>query len=110
MLSVRKTDSGDIVADINYFPATGQVIETRDWKPRLLGDADDNTRKMLIRNIRGMEDEFELDRNGFKFIKLPSKPRDTSTDAIIQKKYYTEVEGLLKKLYVLENLSSLAEP
>lgn len=97
----------DVEADINYFPATtGDVIETRDWKPRLLGDADENTRKMTIHDVRGFEDRFELDRNGFKFIKLPAKARDVSTDEKIQDKYYPEVAEVLKELYAQPEKSS----
>lgn len=32
---------GQVLADINYFTATGETIETKDWKPRLLGDANE---------------------------------------------------------------------
>lgn len=90
----------DVEADINYFPAsTGDVIETKDWKPRLLGDADEHTRKMTIHDVRGIEDRFALDRNGFKFVKLPTKARDVSTDEMIQDEYYPEVAEVLKELY-----------
>lgn len=91
----------DVEADINYFPASGEVIETQDWKPRLLGEADEHTRKMTIRDVRGMESHFELDKNGFTFIQLPTKSRDVSTDEKIQGEYYAEVAEVLKELYAI---------
>lgn len=99
MPSDGQDGSAYIMADINYFPATGKVIETKDWRPRLLGDTNEFSRKMTIRDIRGLEDEFDLDNNGFKFIKLQPKPRDTSTDDKIQQEYYPEVAEILKNLY-----------
>lgn len=89
----------DVKADINYFPATAELIETRYWKPRLLGDADEHTRKTTIQNVRGMESDFVLDKNGFQFVNLPSKPRDASTDEKIRGEYYAEIAEVLKELY-----------
>lgn len=88
----------DVLADINYFPANGKVITTEEWKPRFLGLSDDYTRKMTIRDIRGMEDQFGLDRNGFKFVKLPSKHRSTEDDETIKTQWYPEVAEVIKEL------------
>lgn len=88
----------DVLADINYFPATGKVITTEEWTPRYLGVSDDYTRKMTVRDVRGMEDQFELDRNGFKFVKLPSKRRSTEDDETIKTQWYREVAEVIKEL------------
>ncbi|KAL2292498.1 hypothetical protein FJTKL_09462 [Diaporthe vaccinii] len=88
----------DVLADINYFPANGKVITTEEWKPRYLGVSDDFTRKMTICDIRGMEDQFGLDRNGFKFVKLPSKHRSTEDDETIKTQWYPEVAEVIEKL------------
>ncbi|CAN8101151.1 unnamed protein product [Discula destructiva] len=98
MSSTSPNGSADVAADINYFSPTAKVIETKDWKPRLLGDPNEYTRRMTIRDVRGMEDTFELDQNGFKFIRLPMKPRDMSTDEEIQNEYYCEIGEILKAL------------
>lgn len=88
----------DVLADINYLPATGKVITTQEWKSRYLGVRDEFTRKMTIRDIRGMEDRFNLDRNGFKFVKLPSKHRSTEDDETIKKQWYPEVAAVIEQL------------
>lgn len=93
-----KCTAYDVLADINYFPANGKVITTEEWKPRYLGVSDDFTRKMTIHDIRGMEDQFGLDRNGFKFVKLPSKHRSTEDDETIKTQWYPEVAEVIKEL------------
>lgn len=88
----------DVLADINYFPATGNVVSTQDWKPRYLGVSNDFTRKVTIRDIRGMEDQFCLDKSGFKFIKLPSQHRNTDDDESIKSDWYPEVAEIIGEL------------
>ncbi|PSN65222.1 hypothetical protein BS50DRAFT_527433 [Corynespora cassiicola Philippines] len=88
----------DVVADINYFPATGKTIETSSWKRRYLGISDENTRSMTIHDVRGKESQFELAKNGFQFIVLPDKERSTVDDATIVRDYYPELEELAKIL------------
>lgn len=88
----------DVLADINYFPATGKVISTEEWQPRYLGVNNESTRKMTIRDIRGMEDRFSLDENGFKFVKLPSKHRGSDDDETIKTQWYPEVSEVIKDL------------
>ena len=90
--------SGDVLADINYFPATGKAIETSSWKPRYLGAGDEYTRKMGIHNVRGIEWKFDLDKNGFRFVKLPEKHRNIDSDEIIKEEYYPELEKLIKEM------------
>ena len=93
-----KSAAYDVLADINYFPATGKVIATEEWKPRWLGVSDEFTRKMTVRDIRGMEDKFSLDENGFKFVQLPSKHRSTEDDETIKTQWYPEVSEVIKDL------------
>lgn len=93
-----KSAAYDVLADINYFPATGKVISTEEWKPRYLGVSNEFTRKMTIRDARGVEDRFSLDANGFKFVKLPSKHRSTGDDETIKTEWYPEVSEVIKDL------------
>lgn len=111
---MSETQACDVEADINYFPAAtttaGDVIETKDWEPRLLGDADEHTRKLTIHDVRGIEDRFELDRNGFQFVELPTKARDVTTDEKIQDEYYPEVAEVLQELYAEPSERSFTIP
>ncbi|POS74955.1 hypothetical protein DHEL01_v206651 [Diaporthe helianthi] len=93
-----KIATHDVVADINYFPATGKIISIEEWQPRYLGVNNESTRKMTIRNIRGMEDRFSLDENGFKFVKLPSTHRSTDDDETIKTQWYPEISEVIRHL------------
>lgn len=92
--------SGDVVAPINYFPATGIPITKSAWKTPFLDDHNEHTRSMLIRDVRTSNRNFDLDTNGFTFVTLPQKDRVSreSTDEQVNREYYPEVEELVKKL------------
>jgi hypothetical protein len=101
MGSVKDLSSkGDIVADVNYFPALGTPIPTSAWKKRYLGVGDDHTRQMVIYDIHQTHQQFDLDTNGFKFVKLRSKQRvnNSSDEETIRQEYYPELEELAKDL------------
>ncbi|KAF1930530.1 uncharacterized protein M421DRAFT_99821 [Didymella exigua CBS 183.55] len=91
---------GDIVADINYFPASGIPIPTSAWQKRYLGIGDEHTRPMTIHNVRQRQQEFDLDTNGFTFVKLKPKQRinGSSTEDEIRQDYYPELVELAKNL------------
>lgn len=91
----------DVVTDVNYFSPSVKEIDTKDWKTRVLGEKYDHTKKCTVHDIRGREDAFSLNQNGFQFIKLPTKTRQTDSDELIQQNYYPEVEEVLRKLCVL---------
>ncbi|PVI00974.1 hypothetical protein DM02DRAFT_706601 [Periconia macrospinosa] len=88
----------DTIADINYLPATGKIIETSAWKKRYLQERDQFTRAMKIRDIRGMGHKFQLDLNGFEFVQIPTKQRSTDDDEVIIKDYYPELENIIRKM------------
>jgi hypothetical protein len=98
MIEESKSTPKNIRADINYIPVKGNVIQTKDWKPRYLGVRDEGTRTVTIHDVRGGEDRFDLDVNGFKFLKLPAKERSVESDEIIRGEYYPELEVVLKTL------------
>ncbi|KAJ4368570.1 hypothetical protein N0V86_009477 [Didymella sp. IMI 355093] len=91
---------GDVVADINYFPASGLPIPTPKWQKRYLGIGDEHTPSMTIHDVRQHHREFDLDTNGFTFTKLELKPRvnSSSTEEEIRQDYYPELEELAKNL------------
>ncbi|ORY01748.1 hypothetical protein BCR34DRAFT_91109 [Clohesyomyces aquaticus] len=98
MATSPKRSSRDVVADINYFPALGKPIEPSSWKRRFLGVSDEYTKAVTIRDVRGLEQNFELDKNGFQFVQLPNKERSTENDATIIREYYPEITELVKNM------------
>lgn len=94
---------GEVVADINYFPASGIPIPTTAWQKRYLGIADEHTRSMTIRNVRQEQRGFDLDTNGFTFVKLSPKQRisGSSTEEEIRQAHYPELVELAKNLYAV---------
>lgn len=49
-----------------------------------------------IKDVRGRENEYSLDANGFQFYRHPSVEKDFVDDEQIKDQYYKEVEQLLK--------------
>ncbi|KAH7092263.1 hypothetical protein FB567DRAFT_516869 [Paraphoma chrysanthemicola] len=98
--SRRDSHSGDVTADINYFPALGTPIPKSAWKTRYLGDRDGDTRSMVIRDVRMIDKTFGLDAHGFQYVHLPPKQRVTrdSDEDTIKREYYSELETIAKDL------------
>ncbi|KAI4695470.1 uncharacterized protein J4E84_002097 [Alternaria hordeiaustralica] len=90
----------DVIANINYFPATGIPIPKSEWKVKYLDDKDEYTRPMLIRDVRKANKTFDLDVNGFTFVTLPQKQRVDrhSSEEDVKREYYPELEEVVKKL------------
>lgn len=97
---ILQNNESDVLADLNYFPALGTPIPTSTWKKRFLGISDQHTRHMTIHDVRTTTRDFDLDTNGFRFIKLTSKPRvdKSSTEETIRQEYLPELEMLAKDL------------
>ena len=96
----------DVIANINYFPATGIPIPKSEWKVKYLDDKDEYTRPMLIRDVRKANKTFDLDVNGFTFITLPQKQRVDrhSSEEDVKREYYPELEEVVKNLYGSTNI------
>ena len=96
----------DVIANINYFPATGIPIPKSEWKVKYLDDKDEYTRPMLIRDVRKANKTFDLDVNGFTFVTLPQKQRVDrhSSEEDVKREYYPELEEVVKKLYSPTNI------
>lgn len=73
---------------ISTDPVTGERIQNFDLAPY----------EMEVENVRGREQEFTLDKNGFQWYKRPSKHTDFTDDAKIQEEYYPESIELIKEL------------
>lgn len=52
-----------------------------------------------IKDVRGCEDDFNLDQHGFQFYRHTAQEEDFIDDDNIKKGYYAETEQLLKKAY-----------
>ncbi|KAJ4295121.1 hypothetical protein N0V90_007131 [Kalmusia sp. IMI 367209] len=98
--SSKTKPDGDVIANINYFPATGIPIPTSSWKRRYLGVSDTYTRPMTVHDARQTSKTFMLDTHGFQLVKLPPKERVTaaSDEETIKRTYYPEIEELVKTL------------
>lgn len=94
------TSKDCVIANINYLPALDAPIPTTEWKTRYLGVQDEYTRGMVIRDIRHVQQGFNIDTNGFTFIQLPSAERvnASSVEETIRHDYYPELEALAKRL------------
>lgn len=57
-------------------------------------------RHVTVRDVRGRESEFTLDKNGFQFYRNTADEKDFLDDEKIKSGYYAEVEQLLKDAYV----------
>lgn len=55
---------------------------------------------MTVTNISGRESDFQIDRNGFEIVALPPMLRDMTTDALIESRFYPELESVIKRQYV----------
>ena len=58
------------------------------------------TRSAIVHDIRGTEDQYTLDKNGFQIYKHQSVEKDFVDDEHIKQVYYPETERLLKAAYV----------
>jgi hypothetical protein len=90
----------NVVADLNFF---GKI--TDDQKPHNYMYAHEPTRnygddhhKVAIHDIRGHENEYNLDKNGFQIVKSETSEKEFKDDEQIKTRYYKEVEELLKKV------------
>jgi ferredoxin len=55
---------------------------------------------VTIKDVRGEEDKYTLDKNGFEFRRHTSVEKDFVDDEQIKAQYYPETEQLLKDAYV----------
>lgn len=51
----------------------------------------------VIKDVRGLDHGFDLDKNGFKYVKGPTKMQDWSSQPKIAQEYLPEIEALLRR-------------
>lgn len=59
-------------------------------------DREFESHPVTVKDVRGRENEYTLDSNGFQFYRHPSVEKDFVVDEDIKDQYYREVEQLLK--------------
>ncbi|KAH6607978.1 hypothetical protein Trco_004291 [Trichoderma cornu-damae] len=103
MAVVSSVPRGDVTASLNYYdpPSDGAAPynlvgddHPKDLERRNYGyDQQD----VVIRDIRGRESDFSLDKDAFQLVRglPPSAELEFADDASIRAKYYPEVEKLL---------------
>lgn len=58
-----------------------------------------------IKNVRGREGDFTLDKQGFQYVKHKSKFTSFNDDELVKREHYAELEVMLQE--VLENTKGL---
>jgi hypothetical protein len=91
----------DVDATIRYFKEKEDKSPPDpiyiDHRPRKRPPSEGNPRMMKIHDIRGTEDEYSLDKEGFQILKHSSAEKDFVDDDQVRKVYHAEIEELLKK-------------
>jgi hypothetical protein len=86
-------------AKFNYYlptPESSQSKPSTDDLELILGNKNQDTRRLPVHDLRGHFNEFELDRNGFQVVKLDSAEKGFEDDERIRRVYYPEIEALVR--------------
>ena len=92
----------DVPTQLNYYKDPGDGSEPA---PTYVGKPETYERPfepldVVVQDIRGREDQFTLDKNGFQIYRHESQEKDFTDDDQIKAVYYPETEQLLKDAYV----------
>jgi hypothetical protein len=100
-MSAAATQLAPVRAALNFFEPEPNTTEPPHQymyehdPPRNFRDV---PREVSVYDIRGHEDEFTLDKNGFQVVKHVTQEKAFDDDAKIKTGYYKEVEELLKQV------------
>jgi hypothetical protein len=95
------TMSCDIEATMFYYKARDGVLPAINDIELLLGDKDADGRQVLVRDIRGEECNYSLDKNGFQVMKHSVQTEAFQDPETIKSIYYPAIVKLLKERFVL---------
>lgn len=92
----------DVPTQLNYYKDPGDGSEPA---PSIIGKPETYERPfepldVVVQDIRGREDQFSLDKNGFQIFRHESQEKVFTDDDHIKSVYYPETEQLLKDAYV----------
>jgi len=97
-----KPDSNnhDVTTDINYtrIPDDGSlptIDELHHKDPKFC-----DIRKTIIRDVRSADQSFDLDKNGFEYVRDTTPFIDFSNEEEVKKRHYPLIEQLIKDKYV----------
>ena len=92
----------DVPTKLNYYKDPGDGSEPA---PSYVGKPETYEHPhepldVVVEDIRGREDQFTLDKNGFQIYRHASKEKEFTDDDQVKSVYYPETEQLLKDAYV----------
>jgi hypothetical protein len=94
-----ETAPASIEATLNYIANTGEKIFTQTGGPGSTdvrsGGAQD-PRPVVIRNGRQQDEDFALDRHGFRFVRHDTEVGNFFDEQEVRRVYYPEMEALVK--------------
>ena len=93
------SQSGPVFTELNFFdaPKTGEKPHSYMYKHDPQRNYGDIAKVVPINDIRGHENEYSLDENGFQVVKFSPQEKEFRDEEKIKTGYYKEVEQLLKK-------------
>lgn len=97
----KKGMAGTVYGHMNYYPPA-EIWKNNDIIP---GSAASFRRKfdthlVQVTDIRGQENDYSLDKNGFQLLKHSSAEKLFEDQDAIKSTVYAEVAEMLKKMYV----------
>jgi hypothetical protein len=95
------TTSHHVRATMGYYQpkADGTLPEVNDISI-VLGSKDMDRREVVINDIRGKEDVYQLEEHGFQVLQHTSSLDDFADENTVKSAYYLEMEELLLKRFV----------
>lgn len=104
MATTRNFAPLDVSTTLNYYTAIDTAEAPYSYtgmEPpagRLVTNVGKDPQQVIVTDVRGREEEFSLDKNGFQFMHWPSAEKEFDDKERIQKQYYPEVEESLKQI------------
>lgn len=92
----------NVKADIHYWPPSNDCLHGHEAEAadKRLGNTYDCSRTMPITDIRGKEDEYNIQEHGFTVLTLPGMKRYEYDDHWVINNLYKEYESAIKAMYV----------
>lgn len=96
----QKLEKHDVETVLNYYLDTGAPPAPSYVDKPESYDRPAQPTRVTVRDIRGEEDQYNLDNKGFQIYPHASKEKDFVDDDKIKNDYWPETEELLKSAYV----------
>ena len=98
-LNLSSHGGKDVYAEFGYYlpPSGGRSEPSTNDLELIQGTKDQDTRRLLVLDIRGRGNEFDLDKNGFRYVNLHSEIENWHDDDHIKEVYYPELEEMLRR-------------